>query len=153
MSGNTSFFQSALIPFLTIVKAVACVKTAPRPSSSKKNWRLYTGYQVEAFEPSVAPCKVTPAPYNSTKNSGLNVLTFHVPNGKVHFGCTAPKKTTSRLFFVLVSRIQNSGTEMAWSNWMYQRKFPELGWMEGDPRQSWFVQWIDCCRYCFHLCT
>ena len=152
MSGNTSFFQSPLIPFLTIVKAVACVKTAPRPSSSKKNWRLYTGYQVEAFEPSVAPCKVTPAPYNSTKNSGLNVLTFHVPNGKVHFGCTAPNQTTSRLVFVLVSRIQKSGTEMAWSNWMYQPKFPELGWMEGDPRQSW-VQWIDCCCYCFHLCT
>ena len=22
--------------------------------------------------------------------------------------------------------------------------------MEGDPRQSWFVQWIDSCCYCFY---
>ena len=33
-----------------------------------------------------------------------------MPNGTVHFDCTAPKQTTSRLVFVLVSRIQKSGT-------------------------------------------
>ena len=31
-------------------------------------------------------------------------------NGRVHFGCTAPNQTTSRLIIVLVSRIQKSGT-------------------------------------------
>ena len=74
-------------------------------ASSKKDWRLYTGYKAEAFEPSVAPYKVIPGRYN-----GLKVRSFHVPNGTVHFGCTAPNQTISRLVIVLVSRIQKSGT-------------------------------------------
>ena len=75
------------------------------PLNRKKNWRLYTGSKAEAFEPSVAPCKVIPGRYN-----GLNVRTFPVPNGTVHFGCTAPNQTTSCLVIVLVSSIQKRGT-------------------------------------------
>jgi len=58
-----------------------------------------------------------------------------VPSGTVHFGCTAPNQTTSRLVFVLVSRIQKSGTgdNIFYRNGLFQfdvpsePKFPELG--------------------------
>ena len=38
-------------------------------------------------------------PFN--KNSGLKFQKFHVPNGKVHSGCTDPSQATARLVIVL----------------------------------------------------
>ena len=46
----------------------------------------------------------------SNKNSALKFRIFHVPNGKVHSGCTDPTQATACLLIVLVSRIQKSGT-------------------------------------------
>ena len=46
----------------------------------------------------------------SNKNSALKFRIFHVPNGKVHSGCTDPTQATPCLLIVLVSRIQKSGT-------------------------------------------
>ena len=79
-----------------------------------------------------------------------------MPNGTVHFGCTAPNQTTSRLVVVLVSRIQMSGTgyNNFHRNGLFQFDVPtEISGtrLKGRRPKSWFVQWIDCCCYCFHL--
>ena len=47
-------------------------------------------------------------PFN--KNSGLKFQKFHVSDGMVHSGCTDLTQATMHLGFVLVSRIQKSGT-------------------------------------------
>ena len=51
--------------------------------------------------------EITDAFY-SKRNSGLKFRKFHLPNGKVHSGCTDPTQATARLVIVLVSRIQRA---------------------------------------------
>jgi len=52
----------------------------------------------------------TPGRFPFNKNFGLKFRKFHLSNGTVHSGCTDSTKAIARLVFVLISRMQKSGT-------------------------------------------
>ena len=77
------------------------------PPHRTKNWCLYTGYEAEAFEPSVAPCK--------TNYEGTTIQRFKssdTPRAQWNgaFRLQSPEPNHLAFVFFLVSRIQKSGT-------------------------------------------
>ena len=104
-----------------------------------------------------ALCRTMSGNTRTLQFNGLKVRTFHVPNGTVHFGCTAPNQTISRLVIVLVSRIQKSGTgdNNFYRSGLFQfdvpTKIPGAGLIGRRPQGSLslYSGLIDGC-YCFH---
>ena len=91
-------------------------------------------------------------PFN--KNSGLKFRKFHVPNGRVHAGCTDPTWTTMCLVIVLVSRIQKSSTgnnnfvkwkgpfqsdQLKWWDWSKWTTFKAVPNYSGWTKPNWSI--------------